>query len=213
MTRCPTQADIDALRATGWTGSDFEAQDHIIARDEAMTTKIEPSSGCVFNDLGIENPATTQIKDGGPATELEKLRAFAKEATIALTNLAGGGSELFGGCISEIYIADVPFCIERIRNRQLRDRERTKSAIRAARSEREQNVPLSLWKFADEAQNALGWSYDIAEIDKVRDAATKECSYDATLEFTESVMRIANSRLERRGFTVSAARQSGGSPR
>lgn len=37
MTRIPSQADIDALRASDFTGSDFEAQDHIIARDEAMS--------------------------------------------------------------------------------------------------------------------------------------------------------------------------------
>lgn len=47
--------------------------------------------------------------------ELEALREYAREATKAITSLTAGGSEYFAGRIGEIYVADLPFCLERIR--------------------------------------------------------------------------------------------------
>lgn len=51
-------------------------------------------------------------------TELELLREYAHEATKAITDLAGGGSELFAGKIGDMFIADLPFCVNRVRERQ-----------------------------------------------------------------------------------------------
>ncbi len=48
------------------------------------------------------------------AAELEK---YAREATKAITSLTIGGSEYFGKRIGEMFTADLPFCIERIRER------------------------------------------------------------------------------------------------
>jgi hypothetical protein len=47
--------------------------------------------------------------------ELKLLREYAREATKAITSLTAGGSEYFAGRIGEIYVADLPFCLERIR--------------------------------------------------------------------------------------------------
>ncbi len=50
--------------------------------------------------------------------ERDKLREFAQQATKAITGLAGGGSENFvRGPGEEIYLADVPFCEKKIRER------------------------------------------------------------------------------------------------
>ena len=61
--------------------------------------------------------------------EREALRTYAHEITKALTNLVGGGSEMFGHKIGEMYTADIPFCIERISDRQRRADERARSAL------------------------------------------------------------------------------------
>lgn len=50
-------------------------------------------------------------------TELELLRKYAHEATKAITDLAGGGSELFAGKIGDMFIADLPYCMNRVRER------------------------------------------------------------------------------------------------
>jgi hypothetical protein len=47
--------------------------------------------------------------------ELEALREYAREATKAITSLTAGGSEYFGKRIGDIYTADLPFCLERIK--------------------------------------------------------------------------------------------------
>lgn len=62
--------------------------------------------------------------------ELEALRKFAHEATKTITGLTAGGSEYFAGRIGDIFIADLPFCAERIRERDTRSHERLITAIR-----------------------------------------------------------------------------------
>ena len=50
--------------------------------------------------------------------ENAELRAFAQQATKSLTSLAGGGSENFiRGPGDEIYLADVPYCEQKLRER------------------------------------------------------------------------------------------------
>lgn len=49
--------------------------------------------------------------------ELVALRRYALEATRALTDLAGGGSELFDGKIGDMFKADLNFCKARVRDR------------------------------------------------------------------------------------------------
>lgn len=49
--------------------------------------------------------------------ELIVLRRYALDITRALTNLTGGGSEMFDGQIGEMFKADIHFCVSRIRDR------------------------------------------------------------------------------------------------
>ncbi len=53
----------------------------------------------------------------------------------------------------------------------------------------------TLWAKAQAEELAVGWTYDCLDIAKVRDEASMDCGYDATMEFTESVMKIAETRL------------------
>lgn len=54
----------------------------------------------------------------------------------------------------------------------------------------------TLWAKAQAEELAVGWTYDCMDIAKVRDEASMDCGYDATMEFTESVMKIAEKRLQ-----------------
>lgn len=46
---------------------------------------------------------------------IDALTTYAREATIAITNLTVGGSEFFGKRIGDIYLADLPYCVAHIR--------------------------------------------------------------------------------------------------
>lgn len=61
--------------------------------------------------------------------ENEKLRAYAHEATKTITDLVGGGSECFAGRIGEMYIADLPYCKRRIRDRESKSHEHLLKAL------------------------------------------------------------------------------------
>lgn len=66
------------------------------------------------------------------ADEIERLRDYARQATVAITELTGGGSEMFAGRIGEMYLADLPHCSSCIRRRFHENHERwVKSATRA----------------------------------------------------------------------------------
>lgn len=66
----------------------------------------------------------------------EELRIYAHEATKAITGLTSGGSEYFGKKIGDMYTADLPFCVERIRASQTRTHERLQKAVGEKKAER-----------------------------------------------------------------------------
>ena len=68
------------------------------------------------------------------ATELDELREYAREATKAITGLTAGGSEYFGKRIGDIYTADLPFCVGRIRERFEREADWTRKSMSARKS-------------------------------------------------------------------------------
>lgn len=61
--------------------------------------------------------------------ERDELREYAHKATCTITDLAGGGSELFSRKIGDMYTADLPFCKERIRAREATSHEWLLKAI------------------------------------------------------------------------------------
>lgn len=61
--------------------------------------------------------------------ERDALRTYAHEATKAITGLTAGGSEYFGRKIGDIYTADLPFCVQRIRDRFEGEAERLHKAL------------------------------------------------------------------------------------
>lgn len=67
-------------------------------------------------------------------SELDALRKYAHDLTIALTGLAGGGSELFSKQIGGMYTADIPYCVNKIRDRELRSHEQLISALQFNKS-------------------------------------------------------------------------------
>lgn len=54
---------------------------------------------------------------------------------------------------------------------------------------------VHLWQVATEDEASVGWTYLMSDIEQVRDQASLDCGYDATLEFTEAVMKIAETRF------------------
>jgi hypothetical protein len=77
-------------------------------------------------------------RSAGPvdAGEVEDLRKYAHDLQIALTGLAGGGSENFIRK-GEDFRADIPFCVNKVRRRFDEDAERFKAERRARIAERE----------------------------------------------------------------------------
>jgi hypothetical protein len=84
--------------------------------------------------------ATSQplSQEGGHA-EIERLERdlaeadeWIREATKAITNLTAGGSEYFARRVRGVYRADLPFCVQRIRDRFEGAERRWRDAIRAA---------------------------------------------------------------------------------
>lgn len=65
--------------------------------------------------------------------ENARLREYAHEATKVITNLAGGGSELFGKELSGIFLADLSACAKRIRDRHERVHKICRDIARRAR--------------------------------------------------------------------------------
>lgn len=58
--------------------------------------------------------------EAGRAEERERsaaITSYAHEATKAITSLTIGGSEFFGKRIGDMYTADLPFCVQHIRDR------------------------------------------------------------------------------------------------
>lgn len=49
--------------------------------------------------------------------EYHKLKQYAFNATVAITGLTVGGSEYFAGKIGDIYVADLDFCVKKVRER------------------------------------------------------------------------------------------------
>lgn len=64
--------------------------------------------------LSQSHPADERVVE---ARNYETFRTFAHEATKAITNLTGGGSEYFGKEVDGVFLADLPRCVERLRHR------------------------------------------------------------------------------------------------
>lgn len=74
-------------------------------------------------------------------TERDALKAYARKATATITELHGGGSECFAGKIGDMYVADLDFCKQRIRERESKAHIRfvdVTKQLRAARSNLEE---------------------------------------------------------------------------
>ncbi len=65
--------------------------------------------------------------------ENSRLREYAHEATKVITNLAGGGFELFGKELSGVFLADLNACANRIRDRHERAHKICREIARRAR--------------------------------------------------------------------------------
>jgi hypothetical protein len=68
------------------------------------------------------------------AAERDRLRTYAHDATKAITGLVGGGSECFGRKIGDIYLADLPFCEARLRERAQLAHEHLLDRVKAAKA-------------------------------------------------------------------------------
>jgi hypothetical protein len=69
----------------------------------------------------------------------ERLWAYAHEATKAITDIVGGGSECFAGRIGKMYIADLPYCKKRVRDRESNAHGQLLKSIQDARSAKAAN--------------------------------------------------------------------------
>lgn len=66
------------------------------------------------------------------ADQRDEADEYIHTATMILTALAGGGSELFGKCVRDVYRADLAFCERRIRERVTSAEARARDAISRA---------------------------------------------------------------------------------
>lgn len=64
------------------------------------------------------------------AEYVKRLEAYALDITRALTGLVGGGSEMFGRKLGEMYTADIEYCVRQIRDRNAAAHERFAKAAR-----------------------------------------------------------------------------------
>ncbi|KAB2676747.1 hypothetical protein F9K85_09635 [Brucella tritici] len=91
----------------------------------------------------------------------EALENYAREATKAITGLTGGGSENFCKEIGDVFTADLPYCLERIRERYVSKVElkRLEAKLTAAKdliSRAQEIIPGNYMHWHDFARAALG---------------------------------------------------------
>ncbi|TPM89826.1 FliJ family protein [Mesorhizobium sp. B2-1-3A] len=116
--------------------------DALAAKDTALsdaTGRIDTLKEAVSSYSQVISFKERQVDDATAAlsemrAELERVKTYAHEATRTLTDLVGGGSECFAGRIGEMYIADLPYCKRRIRERESRAHEQLLKAVAAARA-------------------------------------------------------------------------------
>jgi hypothetical protein len=127
--------------------------------------------------------------------ERDELRTYAHEATKAITGLTIGGSEYFGKKIGEIYTADLPLCVQRIRDRDERSHARLLKAVAERKAaERERDEALSALAARDE---------DLAQC---RGTAFEECAQIAD-ELPHCQLTHAGRRDPHEAFDVGAGAQ------
>lgn len=86
-------------------------------------------------DLAFERAAHAETR-----RERDDLRAYAHVATIVITDIAGGGSELFGRQIGDLWTADLDYCNKVIRERRPHKAEvwKERSLKEAAEAQRDE---------------------------------------------------------------------------
>jgi hypothetical protein len=113
-----------------------------------------------FIETGVRHITAIEARAEAAERDREAVRDYAFEITKALTGLVGGGSEmflgrLFKGTDRELFKADLPFCIGRLRDRFTRSEERGDAWYRKMReAERERDAARAKvaelerrWKF------------------------------------------------------------------
>lgn len=79
--------------------------------------------GVLAVKLALENSGlkgkidTLEADNAAKDARIKELEDYAREATKAITGLTGGGSENFSKEIGDVFTADLPFCLDRIRER------------------------------------------------------------------------------------------------
>lgn len=185
--------DIEALRA--------RMREAAVAVENAQPAPRDP----VFSDPQLEamelfralaSPANVKALDA----EITRLRedldrvtrerdealAYVKDATVAITELTSGGSEFFGKRIAGIYTADLPFCVQRIRETRagqfehIRKLARELKSAEAALAKRDEEVArlreaLEHIRNLDEADgHDLTWQHASEAVGLAHQALTKE---------------------------------------
>ena len=107
------------MEAMAWQEGEFsapvvlrsQAEELLAAKDKtialAETTMIEMH----------QDPNKLEADNAAQAARIKDLEEYAREATKVITGLTGGGSENFGKQIGDVFTADLPYCLERIRER------------------------------------------------------------------------------------------------
>lgn len=83
--------------------------EEILAAERADKEELREALHAVVEARKADNAAQ--------AARIKELAEYAREATKAITGLTGGGSENFGKEIGDVFTADLPRCLERIRER------------------------------------------------------------------------------------------------
>ena len=105
----------------------------LVSRFERASRKAAGSWQC-NPPTEAEREAALEAARSALLARFEEMRGYAKALTVAFTGYVGGGSELFGREIGEMYTADIEFCIRRLRERDDARNERLLNATRVMKA-------------------------------------------------------------------------------
>lgn len=112
-----------------------DAQPEITLEDGAavVTESVAIRAMEDFAERAFSDVETLRARIEALEAENAELKKYAHEATKVITNLAGGGSELFGKELSGVFLADLSACAKRIRDRHERIHKICRDIARRAR--------------------------------------------------------------------------------
>ncbi len=140
-----------------------------LGQSEAELKQVRADNAAIIHDLNRIKDHETELVNDNAAKDarIKELEEYAREATKAITGLTSGGSEYFGKEIGDVFTADLPYCLERIRERYVSKVElkRLEAKLEAAEKALEPLADIAGQPWADEN----GWTDAACQKDRIVD--------------------------------------------